>query len=174
MGVGVLTCYASGSDSDSSNCAANSIYSNSDDQSGSRTASTAIGMGMTNTNKIYDRLTTAGSDATSAYAAGISWAYSNNSKTDWYLPSKDELNQLCKWQKGQSTSAADQAVVCSFSFNNNVGLGASGFDSTDGYWSSSETALDSAGFLYMGFAGAVTGVSKSSDGYSVRSIRAVG
>ena len=170
----VNTCYADGSDSGASDCNSNSIYPSSDDQSGSRTASTAIGMGMTNTNKIYERLTTAGSRATNAYAAGISWAYSNNGKTDWYLPSKDEMNQLCKWQKGQSTSAADQAVVCSRSFVDNVGLGASGFDPTDGYWSSSETALDRAGFLYMGFAGAVTGDSKSNDGYSVRSIRAVG
>jgi len=133
------------------------------------TTDTAVGTGYQNTIAIV-------TDNSTANKAGtLTRAYRGpNNLDDWFLPSLDELNQLCKWQKGQSTSAADQAVVCSTSFNNNVGLGASGFDSTDGYWSSSETALDRAGFLYMGFAGAVTGDSKSNDQYSVRSIRAVG
>jgi len=88
-------CYASGSTSGTSDCQANSIYSgDSTAQTASRTAATAIGMGMTNTNRIYERLTTAGSVATSEYAAGLAWVYQNNSKTDWFLPSKDELDQL--------------------------------------------------------------------------------
>jgi hypothetical protein len=51
-------------------------------------------MGMANTNQIYARLTTAGGVATSSYAAGVAWAYTNNSKTDWFLPSKAELYEL--------------------------------------------------------------------------------
>jgi hypothetical protein len=177
MGVGVATCYASGSDSDSSNCAANSIYPSSDDQSGSRTASTAIGMGMTNTNKIYDRLTTAGSDATSTYAAGLAWAYSNNGKTDWYLPSKDEMTQVCKWAYGLNTSAANQAVACNPGnpASLSTSLGASGFEQTSGYWSSSESAADKAWFMWLvqgTFLG--NGTSKDSGNYRLRPIRAVG
>jgi hypothetical protein len=88
-------CYASGSTLGTSNCQTNSIYSgDSAAQSASRSAATVIGMGMSNTNHIYARLTTVGGVATTDYAAGIAWAYTNNSKTDWFLPSKNELTQL--------------------------------------------------------------------------------
>jgi hypothetical protein len=45
-----LFCYATASDSGTSDCQANSIYSNAASQAASRTAATAIGMGMSNTN----------------------------------------------------------------------------------------------------------------------------
>ena len=78
-----------------SNCQSNSVYTgNSSAQTASRTASEAIGKGMANTNQIYARLTTTGGVSTSNYAAGLAWVYENNSKTDWFLPSKDELDQL--------------------------------------------------------------------------------
>jgi len=88
-------CYNTGGTTSNNNCQSNSIYSgDSTAQTASRTAAAAIGMGMTNTNQIYARLTTAGSVATSDYAAGLAWVYENNSKTDWFLPSKDELAEL--------------------------------------------------------------------------------
>jgi hypothetical protein len=78
-----------------SDCQSNSVYTgNSSAQTASRTASAAIGKGMANTNQIYALLTTTGGERTSDYAAGLAWVYENNSKTDWFLPSKDELDQL--------------------------------------------------------------------------------
>jgi hypothetical protein len=113
------SCYNSGSTSSANDCQANSIYSGSSaEQAASRIAAKAIGKGMGNTNQIYSRLTAAGSATTNTYAAGIAWAYTNNSKTDWFLPSMDELHQL---------------------YLNRVAVGGL---VNDYYWSSSEEAGD--------------------------------
>jgi hypothetical protein len=53
-------------------------------------ASTQIGTGFINTNLI---ITKQGAPSTS-YAAGLARAYTGGGYTDWYLPSKDELNKL--------------------------------------------------------------------------------
>jgi hypothetical protein len=51
---------------------------------------TAIGTGFSNTSNI---IASQGGTATS-YAAGVARAYTGGGYTDWYLPSKDELNKL--------------------------------------------------------------------------------
>jgi hypothetical protein len=92
---------------------------------------------MANTNAISDRFNSAGDPvATNTYAAGIAFAYETGGKTDWHLPSKDELNQMCKWQRG--VDWISDATVCTGGTLNS-GRGASGF-SDDAYWSSSENA----------------------------------
>jgi len=120
------SCYNSGSTSSANDCQANSIYSGSSaEQAASRIAAKAFGKGMGNTNQIYSRLTAAGSATTNTYAAGIAWAYTNNSKTDWFLPSMDELQQL---------------------YLNRVAVGGL---VNDYYWSSSEEAGDRAWTQYF-------------------------
>ena len=71
---------------------------------------TAIGTGFANTNTI---ITSQGATATS-YAAGLARAHNGGGFTDWYLPSKNELDKL---------------------FDNRVAI--SGFASAF-YWSSTE------------------------------------
>ena len=121
------------------NCQLFSIYSQWDEpnQADSRTASTAIGKGMANTNKIHGLITQMGLVSTSSYGAGIAWAYTNNSKTDWFLPSKLELNQLCRY--AWNLTVDNTATTCT----GMSGTIRTGF-STGLYWSSSEYAGASA------------------------------
>ena len=51
---------------------------------------TAIGTGSANT----DAIISVQGDTQSDYAAGLARAYTGGGYTDWFLPSKDELNQM--------------------------------------------------------------------------------
>ena len=129
-------CYNPANGSNNNNCQSFSIYSgNTSAKSASRTAATAIGTGMANTDGFAGRLAGYPSNSTN-FAAGVAWAYTNNSKTDWFLPSKDELNELCKYAKTQTTGVT--GTVCSVSSTIRSGF------STDYYWSSSENADNTA------------------------------
>jgi hypothetical protein len=96
---------------------------------------TAIGWGYRNTRAI---ILQGNSDiATSAAALADSYTVtvSGVAYDDWFLPSKDELNQMCKWQQGVAWTS--DATVCTGGTLNS-GTGAAGFDSFF-YSSSSET-----------------------------------
>jgi hypothetical protein len=152
-------------------CNSQSIYPQPEtNQTTSRTAATSIGMGMANTNQIFSRLTTVGLVSESNYAAGIAWAYTNNGKTDWYLPSKDELNQMCKWQRGVDWTS--DATVCTGGTLNSVRWGASGF-ANQNYWSSSE--VDNAHVWRQLFTDGTQASNNNKDNtFAVRPIRAFG
>ena len=72
----------------------------------------------------------AGGVAKAAYAAGVADAYTTATASDWFLPSKDELNEVCKYARNTG-QAAGATTVCT------GGILRGGF-STNGYWSSSE------------------------------------
>ena len=78
---------------------------------------TAIGTGLTNTNAII------AAQGSGSYAASIARDYNGGGYTDWFLPSKDELNQL---------------------YVNQAAIG--GFVELDYYWSSTEYDLNNAWF----------------------------
>jgi hypothetical protein len=159
-------CYNPTDGANNNNCQSFSIYSgNSTAQTASRTAATAIGMGMANTNQIYSRLTGEGSVSTSSYVAGVTWAYTNNSKTDWFLPAKDELNELCKYAKSTG-QAYGGGIVCAGGSAASVRGFSIGY-----YWSSSES--DASNATYQQFSnGAQTANLKLVINIQIRPVRA--
>jgi hypothetical protein len=64
------------------------------------------------------------------YAAGSADAYTTSKASDWWLPSKAELNELCKFARNQPTG--NPAITCS-----SEGTLRTGFTS-DYFWSSTE------------------------------------
>ena len=92
---------------------------------GSTAQGTAIGTGHANTTAIILQNSTAGKAAT------VSRAYQGGGKTDWFLPSQLELNQLCRYAWNLTVNNA--AETCT----GVTGTIRTGFSLID-YWSSSE------------------------------------
>ncbi|NBR57510.1 MAG: DUF1566 domain-containing protein, partial [Chitinophagia bacterium] len=98
-------------------------YNNNGTYTTTGATGTVIGTGLSNTNAI---IASQGETATS-YAAGLARAYTGGGYTDWYLPSKDELNKL----------RINRDVIGGFA--------------DDYYWSSSEYGVDGVLAWYQNF-----------------------
>ena len=103
---------------------------------------TVIGTGSANTDAII------AAQGSGSYAASIARDYNGGGYTDWYLPSKDELNQL---------------------YVNRAAIG--GFETNDYYWSSTETGVNLAWSQDFIVVGSQSSLNKYY-AYSVRAVRA--
>jgi hypothetical protein len=98
---------------------------------------TGIGWGYRNTRAIILQGNTDTATSAAALADSHTVTVSGVVYDDWYLPSKDELNQMCKWVGGITGDALTTLTTVCTGGNLNSGTGAAGF--VDGfYWSSSE------------------------------------
>ena len=114
----------------------------------------AIGTGMANTNTARETCASG--------AIQIAADYSNAAAIDWHLPSRLELNELCKYARQQTTG--DTSVSC-----NNSGSLRAGFASSS-YWSSSENSGTRS--WSRSFGDGVQGDNPKTSSYRVRPIRA--
>jgi hypothetical protein len=102
-----------------------------------------VGWGYLNTLAIIAQ----GNSNPATSAAALAQSYTGGGKSDWYLPSKTEIQYLCNW--------AISGTCYSQSSTLNVGVGATGFVSAQ-YWTSNEMSSSTAlapGFYQGGFQG---------------------
>jgi hypothetical protein len=104
---------------------------------GATARGTAIGSGYANTTAITTQSNTAGKAAT------VTRAYQGGSKTDWFLPSTLELNQLCRY--AWNLTVDNTATTCT----GRTGTIRTGF-STDNWWSSTESDAMGSWHQYFG------------------------
>jgi hypothetical protein len=127
------------------------------------TTGTGIGTGYANTSAMIAQSGTTGKAGT------VARAFEGGGKTDWFLPSKDELNALCKWATNDTVN-----VVCNNSGSGGLSLTRGGFASWS-YWSSSESN-DARSRLQIFQSGRVLGIQEADGKFegnvSVRPVRA--
>jgi len=86
-----------------------------------------LGHGYANT------LAATAQDSTPDRAITLAHDYANDGRVDWFLPSRQELNELCKYARNQATG--DTSVQCTSSGSLRPDFTA------DRYWSSSESTI---------------------------------
>ena len=110
---------------------------------GNGATATAIGWGYRNTRAIVAQGNTGTATSAAALADSHTVTVSGVIYDDWFLPSKDELNQLCRWSRGLVVSE-DR---CSGG-SSNAGIGASDFppdtSGTVTFWTSTENSATDA------------------------------
>jgi hypothetical protein len=111
--------------------------------------------------------------ATSAAQAAV-LAYAGNSTAgQWFIPSMNELNELCKYARGQTTGNLTVQCDATGTLKSGTANDLGGFVATE-YWSSSEywasERVDAA--LLQGFAVGGQGGGLKVDSWRVRPVRA--
>jgi hypothetical protein len=120
-----------------------------------------IGTGEQNTTDIVNGCVTL--DIT---AAELAAGYSHNTVDDWFLPSRDELNALCKWAFNDTANA-----ICNNNGSGGLSLTGVGQSLVGFYWSSSELD-DNFAWYHILTNGNQGGYAKGDSTGNVRPVRA--
>ena len=123
----------------------------------------ALGTGRAATAAIVARFE-AGGMAKTSYAAGAADIYATATASDWFLPSKDELNEVCKYARNTGQAAGPSTVCAGGTIRN-------GFIE-DLFWSSSEHHGSGAFAWYQTFVTGRQGPYMKDLSASVRPVRA--
>ena len=103
---------------------------------GATATGTAIGTGYLNTRQIESNTVTSGKPYRFAFSAALSYDGNSGSSTagQWFIPSNNELNELCKYVRGQTNDLGNVAIQCVYPPQTPVAYGFSDWNSP--YWSS--------------------------------------
>jgi hypothetical protein len=106
-----------------------------------------IGTGYQNTQEILNNTVVSGKSARFSFVAALNYAGAAGTSTtgQWFLPSIKELNELCKYARGQTGALGNTAVQCSKSGTTiDANLG---FNGDDNIYLSSSYGVAPNGFI---------------------------
>ena len=89
----------------------------------------------------------------------------------WFIPSFNELNELCKYANGQTTGVASRQCMGNTPFNTAGTNTAEGFGGSTNYFSSSITSGGAASLIYFGNGESNWGAGFTNDSRSARPVR---
>jgi hypothetical protein len=124
--------------------------------------STAIGAGSANTTAILAACTSG--------AARSAQTYTGGGFTDWFLPSKDELNAMCNYSRNPAAPAAP-TVACTGGQDAGFASGNFGFQANI-YWSSSQDGGDTTQAWELSFSDGFQQIAPKNFTNRVRPVRA--
>lgn len=90
----------------------------------------------------------------------------------WFIPSFNELNELCKYANGQTTGVTSRQCMGNTPFNTAGTNTAEGFGGSTNYFSSSITSGGAASLIYFGNGQSNWGAGLTGDSRSARPVRA--
>jgi len=106
-----------------------------------------IGTGYENTQQILNNTVTSGKSARFSFLAALNYVGAAGTSTvgQWFLPSIKELNELCKYARGQVAALGDTSVQCTkvgTTIDTNLG-----FNDADNIYLSSSYGIAPNGFI---------------------------
>ena len=119
-----------------------------------------VGEGYASTSTMITQSGTAGKAAT------VARAFQGGGKTDWFLPSREELNELCKWAYNDTVN-----VICNDEGYGGLSLTNGGFV-PDLYWSSTTYDRGLAWYQYFNYFSGRKWAGGKNNAYYVRPVRA--
>ena len=131
-----------------------------------------IGQGFRNTQLIA--ALTGNTSANSVAVKARSFAPIGYSSTvgQWFIPSFNELNELCKYANGQTTGVTSRQCMGNTPFNTAGTNTAEGFGGSTNYFSSSISSGGAASLIYFGNGESNMGAGLIGDSRSARPVRA--
>ena len=131
-----------------------------------------IGQGLRNTQLIAAMTGNTTSNSVAVKAQAFAPVGYSSTVGQWFIPSFNELNELCKYANGQATGVTSVQCINNSPFNTYQTSTPEGFVGTTNYFSSSLSAGGSASVIYFGNGQTNFGVGLSGDSRGARPIRA--
>jgi hypothetical protein len=131
-----------------------------------------IGQGFRNTQLIAALTGNTSSNSVAVKARSFAPIGYSSTVGQWFIPSFNELNELCKYANGQTTGVTSRQCMGNTPYNTAGTNTTEGFRGSNNYFSSSITSTGAASLIYFGNGESNWGAGLKNDSRGARPVRA--